>query len=169
MSHKSEQYVTNPKPRLLYQSWGSNALSPCLQQFSCPPASHSVTYAIERLNHSWYQLAWDENDKTYYTNALQEVVASNPIHPKAIDNSAPTTLRTMHVSQDMTTGSEPPYDQSEVSKGKELAHSGSSQVHPSLFGQFVSLGPEPTAQMATNADDFERQKRAWFHEWSAAQ
>ena len=96
-------------------------------------------------------------------------MASDLIHPKAINNSMPTTLRTMYISQDMTTGSEPPYDQTGTSKGKEPAHPGPSQVHPSLFGQFASIGPEPTMQMATNAEDFEHQKRAWFHKWSAAQ
>ena len=35
--HKSEQYLTNPRPRLLYQSWGSNTSHSCLQWFSCPP------------------------------------------------------------------------------------------------------------------------------------
>ena len=51
MSHKSKQYLTNPKPRLLYQSWGSNAFTSCLQQFSCPLASHSVTVAKEMETH----------------------------------------------------------------------------------------------------------------------
>ena len=44
MSHKSEQYLTNPRPRLFYQPWGSNALIPSPRQFSCPPASHPVTF-----------------------------------------------------------------------------------------------------------------------------
>ena len=43
MSHKSKQYLTNPRPRLFYQSWGSNALILPPWQFSCPPASHPVT------------------------------------------------------------------------------------------------------------------------------
>ena len=102
-------------------------------------------------------------------NALQEVTASNPIHPKASKSLAPMTLRTMHVSQDMTTGSKILYDQPTTSKGKEPAHQNPLNVHPSLFGQFASVGPEPTTQMATNTEDFERQKRAWFHEWLAAQ
>ena len=46
ISHKSEQYLTNPRPRLLYQSWGLNAPTSCLQQFSCPLASHPVTLSI---------------------------------------------------------------------------------------------------------------------------
>ena len=48
MSHKSEQYLTNPRPRLFYQSWGSNALIPSPQQFSCPPASCPVTATLLR-------------------------------------------------------------------------------------------------------------------------
>ena len=102
-------------------------------------------------------------------NTLQEVTASDPIHPKASESSAPTTLRTMHVSQDMTTGSEILYDQPTTSKGKEPTHQNPSYVHPPLFGQFASIGPEPTTQMATNMEDFKRQKRSWFHEWLAAQ
>ena len=43
MSHKSEQYLTNPRPRLFYQPWGSNTLIPSSWQFSCPLASHPVT------------------------------------------------------------------------------------------------------------------------------
>ena len=43
MSPKSKQYFTNPRPRPLYQSWGSNAPTSCLQQFSCPLTSHPVT------------------------------------------------------------------------------------------------------------------------------
>ena len=43
MSHKFEQYLTNPKPRPFYQSWGSNALTPPLWWFSCPHASCPVT------------------------------------------------------------------------------------------------------------------------------
>ena len=65
------------------------------------------------------------------------------------------TLRTMNISQDMTTSSEPLYDQPGTSKGKEPVHPGPLHVHPSLFGQFASIGPEPTLQMATNAKDFE--------------
>ena len=74
----------------------------------------------------------------------------------------------MNILQDMTTSSEPLYDQPSTSKGKEPAHQGSSYVHPSLFRQFASIGPEPTAQMAINTEDFELQKRTWFHEWSTA-
>ena len=46
MSHESEQYLTNPKSRLLYQSWGSNALTPPFWQFSCPPTSCPVTLYV---------------------------------------------------------------------------------------------------------------------------
>ena len=46
MSHKSKQYLTNPRPRLFYQSWGSNTLILHLQQFSCPLASHPVTKEV---------------------------------------------------------------------------------------------------------------------------
>ena len=61
----------------------------------------------------------------------------------------------MNVSQDMTTGSEALYDQPGTSKGKELAYPGPSHVYPSLFGQFTSIGPEPTMQMAISTEDFE--------------
>ena len=115
---------------------------------------------------AWYQLGWDEDDETYFTNVLQEVIASNPIHPKASNNSTPTT---MNISQDMTTSLEPLYNQPSTSNGKEPAHQGSSHVHPSLFRQFASIGPEPTVQMAINTEDFEWQKRTWFHEWSTTQ
>ena len=66
MSHESEQYLTNPKPRLLYQSWGSNTLTPPFQQFSCPHASCPVTPPFvlpSRLSEvvlvSWVVELWD--------------------------------------------------------------------------------------------------------------
>ena len=43
VSHESEQYLTNPRPRLLHQSWGSNMLTHPLWWFSCPQASCPVT------------------------------------------------------------------------------------------------------------------------------
>ena len=49
MSHKSKRYLTNPKSRLLYQSWGSSTLIPPLQWFSCPHASCPVTYTTTNL------------------------------------------------------------------------------------------------------------------------
>ena len=49
MSHESEQYLTNPRPRLLHQSWGSNTLTRPLRQFSCPQASRPVTGALVSL------------------------------------------------------------------------------------------------------------------------
>ena len=58
MSHKSEQYLTNPKSRLLYQSWGSNTLTLPLQWFSCPPASHPVTPSTMMTCLSWSKSSW---------------------------------------------------------------------------------------------------------------
>ena len=49
MSHESELYLTNPKPRLLYQSWGLITLILLLQQFSCSLASHPVTPLVSTL------------------------------------------------------------------------------------------------------------------------
>ena len=57
MSHKSKQYLTNPKPRLLYQSWGSDALIPPSRQFSCPPASCPVTF-IEQYDYTPMANLW---------------------------------------------------------------------------------------------------------------
>ena len=88
-------------------------------------------------------------------NILQEVMASDPIHLKATKTSTPITLRTMNISQGMMTGSKIGYDQPSTSKGKEPAHPGPTHVHPSLFRQFASVGPELTAQMATSMEDFE--------------
>ena len=57
MSHESKQYLTNPKPRLLYQSWGSNALILLPWQFSCPPASRPVTSPSDQGRAApWHEL-----------------------------------------------------------------------------------------------------------------
>lgn len=175
-NHDNLTIVPRPRDKLPETIKGNAHWGHCFPQHDCTGPMYFIvqgdwnwTYTIKRLNQAWYQLAWDENNETYYTDALQEVMASNPIHLKATKNSTPTTLRTMHISQDMTTGSEILYDQPSTSKGKEPAHQNPSNVHPSLFKQFMSVRPKPTVQMATNAEDFKRQKRAWFHEWSAAQ
>ena len=87
MSHKSKQYLTNPKYRLLYQSWGSIALTPPLWWFSCPLASCPVTMeaaAKEKLpeifkgnpseaEHFIYQFT------TYFMAQDNELVIASPV------------------------------------------------------------------------------------------
>ena len=173
-NHNNLAIVPRPRDDLPESIKGNAHWGWCFPQHECTGPTYFIvwgdwTYAIERLNQAWYQLAWDKGDETYYMNALQEVTASDPIHLKASKNSTPTTLMTMQVSQDITMGSEAPNDQPGTSKGKGPVHQNPANIHPFLFRQFTSVGPEPTMQMATNMEDFERQKRAWFHEWSTAQ
>ena len=81
MSHKSEQYLTNPRPRPLYQSWGSNTLTLHFQWFSCPLASHPVTLR----EHDFLQVGEVSKDIVHVALATTDSWGF-PLSPTSVQN-----------------------------------------------------------------------------------
>ena len=69
MSHSLNSILPIPRPRLFYQSWGSNALTLLPWRFSCPLASHPVTLGVlKALKHFRPHVAATEVPVTILTD-----------------------------------------------------------------------------------------------------